>query len=270
MSNNLVLAAAIGYKFEQIEFFVKSLRKFYNDKIVFLISDKDEDLKNKFIEFDCETLITKINKKEIQFKRYSIFFDYLKNKEIENILLCDSRDIYFQSNPFDLKYKGLINFFLEDKKIKDCPYNSNWILKTYGEDSYKNINENIILCSGTVLGNKEKIMEYLDLITRYISRYKYKKKLKYLITFRPDPEGRGCDQAHANYLIHNSKIKNFELYSNSKGPVATVFYLKKIIFDKNSFLINEDGKPYKIVHQYDKRWNEFKESVEKFKTFLNI
>ena len=138
------------------------------------------------------------------------------------------------------------------------------------EKNYKNISENIILCSGTVLGNKEKIMEYLDLITKYVSKYKYKKKFKYLITFRPDPEGRGCDQAHANYLVHNSKIKNFELYSNSRGPVATVFYLKKIIFDKNSFLINEDGKPYKIVHQYDKRWNEFKKSVGKFKSYLNI
>ena len=41
MTDNLVLAAAIGYKFEQIEFFVKSLRKFYNDKIVFLISNKE-------------------------------------------------------------------------------------------------------------------------------------------------------------------------------------------------------------------------------------
>ena len=36
MSNNLVLVAAVNYKFEQIEFFVKSLRKFYKDKIVFL------------------------------------------------------------------------------------------------------------------------------------------------------------------------------------------------------------------------------------------
>ena len=113
MSKNLVLAAAINYKFEQIKFFVKSLRKFYNDKIVFLISKKDNELKEKLIEFDCETIITKINKNEIQFRRYSIFFEYLKNKKFENILLCDSRDIYFQSNPFDFSYKGSINFFLE-------------------------------------------------------------------------------------------------------------------------------------------------------------
>jgi len=268
--SNLVLAAAVGYKFKQIEFFIKSLRRFYKERIIFLISEQDVGLKEKLIEFDCESIITNINKKEIQFKRYSIFLEYLKNREFKNILLCDSRDIYFQSNPFEFNYNGMINFFLEDKKIKDCPYNSNWMLKTYGKDSYKDITNNIILCSGTVLGNKEKIIEYLNLITKYVSIYKYKKKIKYLITFRPDPEGRGCDQAHANYLVHNSKINNFELYSNSRGPVATVFYLKKIIFDKNSFLINEDGKPYVIVHQYDKKWEKFKKSVENFKSYLNI
>lgn len=270
MNKNLVLAAAVGYKFEQIEFFIKSLRKFYKDAIVFLISEADEELEKKLIQYNCETIITKIDKKEIQFKRYSIFLEYLKNREFENILLCDSRDIYFQSNPFDFKYGGLINFFLEDKEIKDCPYNSNWMLKTYGEDSYKRIANNIILCSGTVIGIKEKILEYLNLITKYVSNYKYKKKFKYLITFRPDPEGRGCDQAHANYLVHNSKINEFELYSNSRGPVATAFYLKKILFDENSCLINEDGKPYKIVHQYDKRWDEFKKPVKNFKSYLNI
>ena len=75
--------------------FTEDLQKLF---LGFLISDKDKELENKLIEFDCEMLITKINKKEIQFKRYSIFFEYLKNKEFENILLCDSRDIYFQSN----------------------------------------------------------------------------------------------------------------------------------------------------------------------------
>ena len=73
MSKNLVLAAAINYKFEQIKFFVASLRKFYNDKIVFLISEKDSELKDKLIEFDCETIITKINKKKFNSKDIQFF-----------------------------------------------------------------------------------------------------------------------------------------------------------------------------------------------------
>jgi len=270
MSKNLVLTAAIGYRFDQLEFFIKSLRNFYNDSITFLVGHNDIELEKELKKFNCEIIKTKINKKEIQFKRYKIFLDYLSNKNFNNVLLCDSRDIYFQSNPFDFNYDGKINFFLEDHLIKNCPFNSNWIIKTFGKTEYKKISENIILCSGTVLGQNKNIKEYLELITKNIAIFKYKKKLKYFLTLRPDPEGRGCDQGHANYLVHNSKINNFYLYSNSKGPIATVYYLKKIVFDRNSNLINESGKPYLLVHQYDKRWSEFENYIKNFKKNINI
>ena len=207
----------------------------------------------------------KFNSKDIKF-----FYNIYLKKNFENILLCDSRDIYFQANPFEYNYRGQINFFLEDKQIKDCPHNSNWILKTYGKKEYKKISDSIILCSGTVLGTNSKIQEYLDLITKNISKYRYKKKLKYLLTFRSDPEGRGCDQGHANYLVYNSKLNDFYLYSNNKGPVATALYLKNILFNKRSFLINEEGENYLIVHQYDKRWKEFENQVENFKQNIEI
>ena len=37
MKKNLILTAALGYNFKQVELFIKSLRKFYNDKVIFLI-----------------------------------------------------------------------------------------------------------------------------------------------------------------------------------------------------------------------------------------
>ena len=49
------------------------------------------------------------------------------------------------------------------------------------------------------------------------------------------------------------------------GPVATVFYLKKINFDKGSKLINSTGNIYSVVHQYDKRWKEFSKHFDKIK-----
>ena len=81
----------------------------------------------------------------------------------------------FRGNPFEYDYKGPINFFLEDYKIKDCPYNSNWLIKTYGKVAFDDISENIILCSGTVLGSNSKILEYLNLLKNYGSNFKYKK-----------------------------------------------------------------------------------------------
>ncbi len=270
MSNNIILSAAVGYKFEQIELFIKSLRKYYSDKICFIISKNDQILVDKLKTHRCDFILSDISKKEIQFERYNIYLKYLKNKTFNQILLCDCRDIVFQGNPFNYNYKGSINFFLEDFKIKDCQHNRNWIVKTYGQKELESISHKTILCSGTVLGNNKKITEYLKLICKNISTFKYKKKLKYLITFRIDPESRGCDQGHANYIVHKSIIENVNLYSNSKGPVATVFYLKKIKFDNNSKLINEIGEPYLIVHQYDKRWSEFSNAINYIKKQLGI
>ena len=72
---------------------------------------------------------------------------------------------------------------MEDYRIKDCPYNSNWILKTYGKIEYDNISDKTILCSGTVLGSNNKILEYLDLLKKYGSNYKYK-KIKIFFNFQ--------------------------------------------------------------------------------------
>jgi hypothetical protein len=46
--------------------------------------------------------------------------------------------------------------------------------------------------------------------------------------------------------------------------------LKKIKFNDESQLINELGKPYLIVHQYDKRWSEFSEKVKFIKKDLKL
>lgn len=199
-----------------------------------------------------------------------MFYEFLKDKIYDNVLCCDSRDIYFQSNPFHYKFKKDINFFLEDFVIKNCPYNSNWLLKCYGKKEYDKIKNEIILCSGTVIGKKEKMLEYFNLMNKHIEKYKYKKSFKYLITLRRDPEGRGCDQAHANYIVNNKLINDMSLNTNANGPIATVFYLKNFNFDKNFDLINSQHEPYSIVHQYDKKWDIFSGAVKKLKNKLNI
>ena len=40
MSKNLIISAALGYNFQQIEFFIKSLRKNYNGNVCFIIGHK--------------------------------------------------------------------------------------------------------------------------------------------------------------------------------------------------------------------------------------
>ena len=146
MNKNLVIAAAVGFKIDQLSFFIRSLRMYYKDDICFVIGQNDLEVEKELKKYQVIIIKTKIFKKAIQFKRYEIFLEFLKNKNYNNILCCDSRDIYFQSNPFNFNFKGKINFFLEDKQIKECPYNSNWIIKTYGKKVFNNIGNKTILC----------------------------------------------------------------------------------------------------------------------------
>ena len=267
-TKNLVISSAFGFSPNQVGFFIKSLRKFYKDEIYFLINPNDIATKKLLNNYECKFMEVKCHKHDIQLKRYSFYLEILKNKKYNKILHCDSRDIYFQSDPFQFNYQGSINFFLEDEKIKNCIFNSNWLIKTHGKKVFENMKNKTILCSGTILADNSSMIKYLNLMVNLISKKKYKKSLKYLLTFRRDKGGRGSDQAHANFIGHNSLIKNSHFYSNHDGPIATVYHLKKIVFDENSNLTNSSGKPYRIVHQYDKRWNEFCDYVTEFKKNL--
>ena len=267
---NLIMSAACGLEPSQIEFFLKSLRKYYHDDIFFLVGKKDTETKKFLKIYKSNFLEVDVHKFDIQLKRYSFFLEILHEKTYKNILFCDSRDVYFQSNPFDYPYKGSVNYFLEDKKIKDCPYNSSWLIKTYGYKIYNSLSNNIISCGGTILGNQEGIKKFLSLMIQEISKHKYKRRLKYALTFRRDPGGRGSDQSHGNYIAHNKLIKNSFFYSNEGGPIATAYYLEKIKFNKNCELINLGNEPYAVVHQYDKRWDRFKDCVGRIKENLCI
>ena len=267
---NLILTAAIGMHPVQSELFIKSLRKYYNDEVYFLVGKNDDDLKKILTLNQCKYIEVNVHRFDIQIKRYNYFLKILKEAKYKQVLFCDSRDIYFQSNPFNYNFKGSINFFLEDKKIKECPHNINWFLKTYGKKTLDELSENIISCGGTILGNHHSMEKFMEIMIDQLSRYKFKKRLKYLLTLRRDKLGRGSDQAHGNFIAHKKLIENSFFYSNAEGPIASAYYLKKISFNKNSELINGLGEPYSVVHQYDKRWSEFKPHVDKLKKNLNI
>ena len=267
---NLVMSAAVGLNSEAIEFFIKSLRKFYFGDVCILVDSKDIFLKEKIKSYNCKFYEVDVNKNDIQLKRYEFYLKFLNNKKYDYIFMCDCRDIYFQSNPFNYKYKGSINFFLEDTPINQCKVNSKWIYKTFGKKVFDEMRNTIICCSGTVLGTQSSITQYLILMNKMIKKFPFKKRIKYFLTFRRDKEGRGCDQGYCNYIVHKKLIKDIHLYFNHNGPVATVLYLKEIKFNKNSYLTNSAGENYLIVHQYDKRWNEFSRNINLIKKKLGL
>jgi len=264
--SDLVITPAVGLKWSSIELFLKSLRLYFDGEVFFLISKNDNALKKSLEYYKCKYQELSTHKYDIQLKRYKFFYEYiLEKKNFSKVLFCDSRDIYFQSNPFNYNYKASINFFLEDQIFKNCEYNSDWAKRTFGENIYQFLSNKTISCGGTVLATNESMKVFLSLMDNLITKYKYRKRLKYFLTFRRDKKGRGSDQIHSNYLIYKNIIKDYYLYNNYDGPFATLYHLKNIKFNDSNQLINEKKEPYSLVHQYDKRWNLFSEKVNNLK-----
>ena len=73
MKKNLVLTAAFGFGIEQLELFIKSLRKYYTDDICFIIGFNDNAIEQELKKYNCICIKKKIDKRDIQSDRYKVF-----------------------------------------------------------------------------------------------------------------------------------------------------------------------------------------------------
>ena len=250
---NLILTSAVGYDFTKIEVFIKSLRKFYFEEVAVLINKNQKDLKFFTDDYNVQLIETDIEAKKSYQQRFDFYYLYLQDKfeNYNSIFLTDSRDVLFQENPFAFEYKSNLNFYLEDNIIENCKHNSNWIKKTAGKEAYEKIKKNRISCSGTVIGKSKDIFLYIKLMNENIKKYKYKKSFKEHVLFKN--KYNGYDQGIHNFLIRNNFFPESYLYDNAEGNIATVnYYFPNLNFNSNHHLVNDQGRPYDAVHQYDR------------------
>ena len=258
---NLILSAAAGYNWSQLEVFIKSLREVYSEKVVLILNNPDNELIKKLRDFGIDFLNTDIVPTESYQSRYLYYFDYLnKSPDYKKVLLTDSRDVFFQNNPFNFSYKQDLNFFLEDEYIVNSSVNVKWIKRTVGNLALQKIKNQFISCCGQVIGTHEKILDYCNTMNTNISLYKYRPSLHSLLFKR---KIKGWDQGIHNYLVHSDFFKNVDFYTNKNGDVATLTLNKSLNFNSNNKLVNSKGNEYAIVHQYDHFMDSFKILVDK-------
>ena len=260
---NLILSAAVGYNWSQLEIFIKSLRKYYDEKVVLILNDPDSELLKKLNEFNIEFIQTDIVPKESILTRHSYYLKYLENnREFEQVFLTDSRDVFFQNNPFQFNYKNYINFFLEDEMIKNSSVNSKWIMRTVGKKELNKINNNYISCCGTVIGKFNNILNYCEEMKNHIARFPYRRSLHSKLFGR---KHLTHVQGIQNYLVYSGILKNIGFYNNQNGNVATLHTAKSLKFNYKNRLVNAKEEEYAVVHQYDRFNEHFKNLIKEIK-----
>jgi hypothetical protein len=262
---NLILSVAAGYNWPKLEIFIKSLRSCYFEKVVLILNDPDFELINKLNKFNIEFVKTDIVPKNSILTRHSYYFNYLeKNREFEQVLLTDSRDVFFQKNPFLFDYKNCINFFLEDQIIKNSSVNSKWIMRTVGKKELNKINNNYISCCGTVIGKYNNILNYCEEMKNQIIKFPYKPSLHSKLFGR---KNLSYDQGIHNYLIYSGILKNIGFYNNQNGNIATLHTAKTLKFNKKNRLVNDKEEEYAVAHQYDRFNQHFLNFIKEIKNF---
>jgi len=156
----------------------------------------------------------------------------------KRVLLTDTRDVVFQSDPFALLGEAEVVFASEHAPIRDCPVNRAWINHAYGAGILENIQAQDISCAGTTIGTTGGIL-------RYLAAMVYEMTNSTMLDFN-------VDQAIHNYIVHMRPSKGAAL--DTAGRIfATMDKMEpgSITFDGPAVLI--DGYKAPVVHQWDRR-----------------
>jgi hypothetical protein len=279
---NLVLGAIRGYKFEQIRPFVVSLKRTtFNGDLVLLWNNLSPDTLEalqshgvKLVHFSYRgsgalnswsrfwPVISKIVRPingsglarrilkailPLQTSRFFHYRDYLAAHRADygNVLITDVRDVVFQADPFVncnddlLVFEEGDNALLADEKM----FNAKWVEQLFGKDILERIGRYPILCSGTVMGGMDAMINYLV-------------KFETLLSQAREVGMGGADQGVHNYLCRDFYTTKIQVVRNGAGAVLTMVpWLAEgadFKVSNSGEILGLNGQPVPVLHQYDR------------------
>ena len=245
---NLVLGTAFDYRIDQLRPFVESLRRHYDGDVALLVNGGTandvlawlESYRVEPIFFDAWQWIFP----DVQVARYVRYADELRGRrDVARVLLTDVGDVVFQVDPFGDLPEGELLVFMEDEsnRLGTCPNNAFWLRELYGAGVLEALRDQRVSCSGTTIGTRAAVQDYLDAM---------------LMEARPDvlkrlPLARGFDQGMHNRLLHAGRLPRAVRIENGTHvlTLACVPDARIATTDEGISLVGSATRPA-IVHQY--------------------
>lgn len=236
----VIISSSHNYTKTQLYTFVESLNQSgYNDEKVMIVYDCDSSTKNFLIENGWKIYERDLNNIQVVTKRFEDISDILKKyNEYEQILVTDSRDVYFHKNPILLPPYDLFIGIDGDYSLENNEWATKEMMKMY-PTKYDMIKNKHHLCAGVILGKNKNIINLFEDIFNY--------------TFASDLKVKKStvDQMALNILAYTKY--NYNVIKDN-----TVINLSCTEWDKT--------KEYSIYHQYDRIdnfWQNIKSNIKK-------
>ena len=158
-----------------------------------------------------------------------------------HIMLTDVRDVLFQASPFAYELPDGLGVFVEERSrtIGSCEQNSRAMLRAFGRATLREMSEQLIVSTGTILGTTAAIREHLINVTRILCEKK---------------ERQPIDKAVQNYLVHKEPPAKLRRFENFSGPVLTMAGIDpaRLQCNDRGQIISPDGHVINTLHQYDR------------------
>jgi hypothetical protein len=236
----VIISSSHNYTKNQLYTLVKSLNDSgYTDKKIMVVYECDSSTKKFLIENGWEIYERNLNDIQVVSKRFKDIPDILRTyNEYEQILVTDSRDVYFHKNPKLLPPYDLFIGIDGDYLLKDNEWATKEMMKMYPTE-YDTIKNYHHLCAGVVLGKNKNIINIFEDVYDYIFKSELKVKKSTV------------DQMALNILAY-TKYNYTTIKDNS------VINLSCTDWD-----VTEE---YNIYHQYDRVddfWLKIKSNIKK-------
>ena len=161
---------------------------------------------------------------------------------VSSVLLSDSRDVVFQSDPFVSLGSGC-HTGMEYRTHSDSPINAQWLRSTYGESGYNELHECPVLCSGVTIGSRRCILNYLDLFCSEIASV-VSACHSVLIPI--------WDQAYHNRILRRAPLAEMVMMPWSSDLATVGEVPSEYLHLDSAGLVRVAGVVPSILHQYDR------------------
>ena len=265
-SHTVVTALVWSYPLEVFRIFILSLRAHYAGDIVLLMYAKPPDNVLQFMEEQRATPMPIAAPLDFSVRRFEDYARVCRHGTYRLCLVADFKDVFFQADPFASVPKPFPGLLLpeESKKIGQCLFNSQWMLKGYGPATRTALADKPVICSGLIIGTPKGFLELSKRIVVHRAEHDMSRIDKGITGGRL--WGSGWDQAAVEYMAHTGKLDdlNVVMQPRGRGVVNTVGtllsqnvvpwqdFLKPPWMDANGMVLNDDGTPSAVVHQYDR------------------
>jgi hypothetical protein len=290
--NTAIIASCYGYNIDQVKPWIESLKKtgFGGKVFVLVYNPQDNTLLDYFRSEGVFTFVGQyLGETNMATQRFLNYIEVLKTEyasDVELVISTDIRDIIFQKDPGVWLQNNIEDYDLvatsEGVKFRHEDWNGGNLEKHFGKKRFLSLADNETLCSGIIAGKKDTIQQLF--------------KVVYDIGFFSEDPGDFVDQIFYNiaiYEIFKEKTKIVPASEDWTANLGTIKALpelspkwstsprceingyerfRKIKTYKEALLCKipemkedgliyaENGKPYAIVHQYD-RFQPWKEAL---------